>query len=442
MTAVLEFHPLANLFPLLEGAEFDALVDDVRAHGVREPIWLYEGKILDGRNRWRAAQGADAYCPLREYLGDGPVAFVISLNLKRRHLDESQRAMVAAKLANMPAHRPDDKSANLQTSQEAAAKLLNVSTRTVASAKQVHDKAVPELKAAVEAGNVSVSAAADVANLPIAEQQEIVARGEKEILEAAKAIRAEKVAHKRAGIIAEHDKLRERNATLPQSERKYGAILADPPWPFEAWSEAGKRFSVENHYPTMPLAEIEALHIDFDDGSSKPVGELAAENCVLFLWTTWPQLFAAKQVMEAWGFEYKTVAFNWLKPIGDDEEHFVTGNGYWTRSNSEVCLLGIKGKPVRLNADVHQVILAPRRGHSVKPDEAAERIERLVSGPYLELFARRGREGWDYWGLEAPDDPRKADPRQVEIEELIAETERPPAVEHLDIPEFLRRQST
>ena len=97
----LPFHPLADLFPLLEGADFDELVADVRAHGVREPIWIYEEKILDGRNRHRAAAVAGVACPTRPYEGDDPVGFVVSQNLKRRHLSESQRAMVAAKLATL-----------------------------------------------------------------------------------------------------------------------------------------------------------------------------------------------------------------------------------------------------------------------------------------------------------------------------------------------------
>ena len=97
----LQFHPLADLFPLLEGVDFDELVADVRAHGVRESIWIYEEKILDGRNRHRAAAVAGVACPTRPYEGDDPVGFVVSQNLKRRHLSGSQRAMVAAKLATM-----------------------------------------------------------------------------------------------------------------------------------------------------------------------------------------------------------------------------------------------------------------------------------------------------------------------------------------------------
>ena len=124
----LEFHPLADIFPLIEGPEFDGLVEDICTHGVREPIWLYEGQVLDGRNRYRALVelGHDSFINAelddvrfyRSYDGDDPAAFVVSLNLKRRHLNESQRAMVAAKLANMPDHRTE-KGANLHSSAEA-----------------------------------------------------------------------------------------------------------------------------------------------------------------------------------------------------------------------------------------------------------------------------------------------------------------------------------
>lgn len=124
--------------------------------------------------------------------GFDAVAFVVSLNLHRRHLSESQRGMVAAKLANMPAHRPEDKSANLQTSQAKAAEMLNVSTRTVAAAAKVKDEGADELVRAVESGKVSVSAAATIAEVPKDQQREIIAKGEREILQAAKEIRTQR----------------------------------------------------------------------------------------------------------------------------------------------------------------------------------------------------------------------------------------------------------
>jgi N6-adenosine-specific RNA methylase IME4 len=369
----------------MEGEAFDELVADIQAHGVREPVWLYERQILDGRNRHRAAVIAGVDCPVREYTGDDPVAFVVSLNLKRRHLNESQRAMVAARLATlaMGANQHSE-----GTSIEGASSLLNVGRASVERAKMVQRDGAPELVDVVQHGKVSVYAAADVASLPQDRQREIVACGQREILEAAKAIRAEKVEQRRAAKIAETDRIRENNAALPQSERKYSAILVDPPWSFQTWSGAGVERSAENHYPTMSQAEIEAL----------PVGALAADDCALFLWVVMPQLQQGLDVIKAWGFEYKTCAFAWIKTI--DGERFATGMGYWTRANAELCLLATKGNPPRLNADVHQIIFAPRMEHSRKPDEAAERIMRLVPGPYIELFARRPRAGWDVWGNE------------------------------------------
>lgn len=174
---------------------------------------------------------------------------------------------------------------------------------------------------------------------------------------------------------------------------KYGAILADPPWRFVAWADNGNR-APDNHYDTMPKETIAAL----------PVSELAAENCTLFIWVVWPCLEEAMALIPKWGFTYKTCAFSWMKANAGQIEMFrddisaQVGLGYWTRANSEVCLLATRGSPKRLNADVRQGIIEPRREHSRKPDCVHERIQRLVAGPYCELFARAKRPGWDVWG--------------------------------------------
>lgn len=182
-TIDLPFHPLAAIFPLIDGPDFDRLRDDIAAHGVREPVVLFEGAILDGRNRYRASQAAGVDCPMTEYRGDDPAAYVVSLNLHRRHLTESQRAMAAAKLANIQrgGDRKSDQTANLQfdrqpapVSQSEAASLLNVSPRTVATAKKVQDAAAPETVHAVEKGDLSVSLAAKAAALPKEQQAQIV----------------------------------------------------------------------------------------------------------------------------------------------------------------------------------------------------------------------------------------------------------------------------
>jgi ParB-like chromosome segregation protein Spo0J len=192
-----EFHPLANLFPIIEGTEFDELVADIRQHGVREIVWLYDGKILDGRNRYRAAQIASVPCPTMVYKGDNPIAFVVSLNLRRRHLDESQRALVAAKLANMRQGERSDLAPNgaKLISQTDAAELLNVSRRNVQRARQVIDDGADELVGAVERGAVSVSLAADIArNATKEEQREILAACDpKEIVAAARTIKTSQI---------------------------------------------------------------------------------------------------------------------------------------------------------------------------------------------------------------------------------------------------------
>jgi len=156
-TRLLKAHPLADLFPLLEGAELDELVADVRRNDVREPIVLHHGLILDGRNRYRAALAAGVECPTRAYDGDDPLGLVISLNLKRRHLNESQRAMIAAKLASLR----DGQRADLVqgTPIGVAAERLNVGARSVDRAKVVRERGSPELVRAVEAGEVSVAGA-------------------------------------------------------------------------------------------------------------------------------------------------------------------------------------------------------------------------------------------------------------------------------------------
>ncbi|TCD00718.1 adenine methyltransferase [Erythrobacteraceae bacterium CFH 75059] len=184
-------------------------------------------------------------------------------------------------------------------------------------------------------------------------------------------------------------------ASLPQNH--FGAILLDPPWSFTVWSkDTGSARSPEAHYRTMSMDDLAAL----------PISTLAARDCALFCWVCWPSLPQALRVIEAWGFDYKTCAFDWMKARTDQIEMFrddgdvQIGMGYWTRANTEPCLLATRGKPRRLHADVRQGIIEPRRQHSRKPDCVHSRIERLVAGPYLELFARAPRNGWTVWGNE------------------------------------------
>jgi N6-adenosine-specific RNA methylase IME4 len=173
-------------------------------------------------------------------------------------------------------------------------------------------------------------------------------------------------------------------------QRKYGAIYADPPWSFRNWSAKGTGRNAISHYDCLSFEKLAGL----------PVSEFAADDCALFLWAVDPLLDKAFELIRAWGFEYKTVGFYWVKQ-NTRSDGFFTGLGYWTRANPEQCLLATRGKPRRLNRGVRKLVVAPRREHSRKPHGVREQIERLVAGPYLELFARETKPGWDCWGHEA-----------------------------------------
>ena len=175
----------------------------------------------------------------------------------------------------------------------------------------------------------------------------------------------------------------------------YRVIYADPPWSFATYSRKGKGRSPDAHYDCMDLAAIKRL----------PVAGWAHPDAVLLLWATDPLLDKALEVIEAWGFAYKTVGFYWAKlnkgtSAVASEADFFTGLGFWTRANPEPCLLATRGRPRRRSGAVRKLVVAPRREHSRKPDEMYERIEALLEGPYLELFARGSRPGWDAWGLQ------------------------------------------
>lgn len=174
---------------------------------------------------------------------------------------------------------------------------------------------------------------------------------------------------------------------------RFRAIVADPPWRFRTWD---KRTAIQKHRNGSPGFHYGTMQID--DIAALPVGSLAHDDCCLFLWTTWPMLQEALTVISAWGFTYKTAAFDWMKIGANGRPQF--GMGYWTRANTEPCLLATRGKPERIDRGVSMAIAEPRRAHSQKPECVYERIERLVDGPYLELFARERRPLWVSWGNE------------------------------------------
>lgn len=192
---------------------------------------------------------------------------------------------------------------------------------------------------------------------------------------------------------------------------KFDVILADPPWAYSDKASAGQR-GVHYKYPTMTIEDIKAL----------PVNDVASDDAILFLWGTWPLLQESIDTMEAWGFDYKTIGFVWVKTNRRNGQPF-WGMGNWTRSNSEFCLLGTKGNVKtsewRQSASVHSIIQSPIMTHSQKPSEIIEGIENLVGTDRskLELFATQRREGWTSLGFSVNDNEDIRDTLPALIEE-------------------------
>lgn len=168
------------------------------------------------------------------------------------------------------------------------------------------------------------------------------------------------------------------------TDKKYNIIYADPPWSYgdvHTWHKMGG--GVSRHYKTMSVEEIRLI--------GNTIKKIAAEDSMLFMWATFPNLRESLSVIESWGFKYKTLGFSWIKTNKKNGKPCF-GIGFYTKSNCEVCLIGIKGKPGNLikSNKVSSCIISERREHSRKPDEARERITQLVGPvPKIELFARQ-----------------------------------------------------
>ncbi|WP_433762030.1 MT-A70 family methyltransferase [Brucella anthropi] len=383
-------HPLADIFPMIAEADLKILAADIAANGQVEPILLLEGKVLDGRNR-QAACGLAGVDPVyAEFTGVDPLSFVLSKNLHRRHLSESQRALAAAMIVDWERGINQTTAGSTNLSTRRAAEKLSISEMSVKSAKRIREHGAPELIDAIRAGKVSVHAGEALSELQHAEQARVVREEKKAIVAEAKKIRAEqqKVRHAvrltTMALVAEKG----RETAPGKVERLFPIIYADPPWRFGVYSEeTGREKSAENHYPTMDIASISGLLAE--------IGSPFTPDALLFLWATNPMLLDGVGVMRAWGFTY---VHHW---IWDKE---VAGTGYWGRDRHELLLIGKRGNPpAPLPGTQPETVHCERKGkHSAKPAWFAEQIERLYPDlPKLELFCRSPRPGWDAWGYEA-----------------------------------------
>ncbi len=380
-----ETHPSADAFPLMDDEQLRELADDIRERGLDEDIVTFGGLILDGRNRLQACLLAKVKPRFTAHRGKDPVAYVIAANLRRRHLNESQRALVAARLANLEQGRQVKTGKSAGLSQAAAAAKLSVGERTVRNARVVLERAVPEVVRQVEAGKMAVSAAAELAVKPVATQREVARRVEgKEV----------RTGHVRA-LVRQQDRRavvhRINNAEvrpLAAAGGPHRVVLADNPWPYEnSDGHAGSRGHIP--YPPMSIDALCALGRD--------LGPVLHPDVILFAWTTNAFVPACVRVVEAWGFEWHTM-LTWTKNKA--------GTGSWPRGRTEHCVIASRGKVVHTLNEVTTWLgdrVLDVREHSRKPDLLYEVIERHCPGSKLELFARAPRAGWAQWGAE----PRK-----------------------------------
>tara|TARA_R110002126_G_scaffold77229_2_gene192650 strand:- start:1286 stop:2425 length:1140 start_codon:yes stop_codon:yes gene_type:complete len=375
----MKFHPLCEIFPISE-RDIASLAEDIKENGLNNEIDLYGDKILDGRHRLKACLIAGVEPRFKDFTGADPLKYVVSQNLRRRQLNESQRAMVAASIANMKEGRQESNAQICAVSQTEAAEMLNVSRRAVQSAKKVKEQGVPKLVQKVKEGTLAVSTAAELAELSEEEQLKMVEGSEfKDIIELVKKVKQIKGEKKRQQRFDKITEISLGNKEL-KTDQKYPIILADPPWRYEL-SPCESR-AIENQYPTMTLEEIKELQVQ----------DITTKDAILFMWTTATHIQDAFEVIEAWGFEYKSMAI-WDKEI--------IGLGFYFRQQHEILLVATKGNfPTPAPENRPSSIIRERRNtHSQKPQISYEIIEQMYPDiPKIELFSRNKREGWDNWG--------------------------------------------
>jgi len=371
----LKGHPAAEVFPLLPPDELEALAADIGAHGLLHPIVLLDGQILDGRNRLKACELAGVEPLFVEWDGDGsPYEYVWSENGARRHMEASQRA--AVKLLCLEGGAEWE--ANQPTQGRPADKVSNVRNFNAPSPEHRH-------KQLAKAADVSPATAANVLSLRKSDPERFdqVARGEKSVGEAMRERKEE-----------DRDRRRQENAaavgdagsldTLVKQGARFATITIDPPWDWGDEGDVDQLGRSRPTYQTMPYGELEAL----------PLVELADEDAHLYCWITNRSLPKGFALLEAWGFRYIT-CLTWVKPT--------YGLGNYFRGQTEHVLFGVKGSQALLRKDAGTAFQAPRgpNGHSSKPGAFYDLVESCSPGPFLEVFARGGRDKWTSWGAEA-----------------------------------------
>jgi N6-adenosine-specific RNA methylase IME4 len=381
----MEYHEYANLFPMMNDVDLDELVKDMRVNGydTTAPIITYQDRILDGRNRFKASQLAGVNPTFDTYDGDDPLTYVIRHNLHRRHLTESQRAVISSKMSTMErggnGSNQFSKPANLQVSDNrfTANRPANLQVYTLPTMPNVGNgsEALPKISVPQAAEMMNVSERL-VRTINAIERQapeliERIERGEMTANEANREI-------KKAAVI---EKTFKQAPEIPTG--KFKVIYIDPPWQVGSMAMDKWESPIEDKYPTMSVDEIISL----------PIRDLADDECALFIWTTHTFLPDTFRIIREWGFKY-FCTITW------DKEGGWTQNGFHKRT--EFLLYAYKG-----NMNINQygkaiptIIVEAKTKHSKKPDSIRDMIAEKTPEPRIEMFAREHFDGWTVWGNE------------------------------------------
>ena len=362
----IEKHSL-NKFPEMSKEHFNNLKNDIIVNGYDKtfPVYLYEDKIIDGWNRYKACKELNIEPNFKEFKGDKKEAVVFILRTNnRRDLTPYQRSIIALEYAPYFEEKAKERMLSGNPSQtfdkgradEKIGDVAQVSHETIRKVKKIQEKATEEIKAKLRTGEVSINAAY-------------------------KEIKKEEKKEERINIIKEQIEDIE-SGKVPELKGLYNVISIDPAWNYEgenknitSYDANGRR--VANPYPEMSTQEIKDIKLPLMNDS------------VVFLWTTHKFLPDAFDILKNWNLDYKaTLVWNKEK----------IGMGAWFRMQCEFCLVGIKGKPYWDNTTYRDIINEPRRQHSRKPDAFFDMVDKITLGRKLEYFSREKREGWDVFG--------------------------------------------
>jgi len=355
-----------TIIPTLTPDEYSQLEENILKEGIRDKLITWDGILIDGHNRFSIAQEHNLEYTTEEkqfYNRDEAIKWIILNQFGRRNLNSYNRSILALKLEDMFRTKAKEKQKEsggavpqksakppIDTRKELS-KIAGVSHDTIHKVKRIEKEATPEIKQKLMNNEMSIN-------------------------EAHKKIVNEEKIQKRQEYIEEQRREIENGITEPTG--KYSVIVIDPPWQYgREYSPTGSR--VANPYPEMGQEELLKLDIPSED------------DCVMFLWTTHAFIWNAKELLTAWGFEYKAMV------IWDKEK---IGMGNWLRMQCEFCLVGIKGKPIWQNTKWRDIIRESRREHSRKPETFYEMVSEITAGRKLDFFSRSQRNGWDCFGNE------------------------------------------